>query len=91
MALSCTWTQTVFGDRRAAFGTVTVSGQTSGAIQTPLSIIQGGSVVIQSAASAVPGFIPAFNINSAGAAANGYVKIATCTAGDTFNVFVFGE
>jgi hypothetical protein len=91
MALTCTWTQTVFGDRRCAFGNVTVAGQTSGAIATPLSIIQGGSIEPYSVTSAVPGFIAMFNRASGATAVNGYLCIQTCTAGDVFSVFVFGE
>ena len=91
MALTCTWTQTVFGDRRAAFGLVTVAGQTSGAIATPLSIILGGAVVPQSQTSAVPIPLYGFNIGSSTTAINGSLHIGSCTAGDTFNVFIFGE
>jgi len=91
MAVTATWTQSVFGDRRVAFGLVTMASVTSGAIQTPLNVIQGGSVTIYSTTSAVPNFIPSFNRASGGTATNGYLQIATCTAGDTFNVWVFGE
>jgi hypothetical protein len=92
MAVTCSsWTQTVFGDRRAVFGTVTVAALTSGAIQTPLSIIQGGAVTPQSQASAVPTPYIQFNIGSSTTAINGSLHIGTCTAGDAFNVFLFGE
>ena len=91
MALTCDWTQTVFGDRRAAFGLATMTGITSGAIQTPPSVILGGSVMAYSATSAVPNFNAQLNRASGGTATNGMLLIATCTAGDTFNVFVFGE
>ena len=91
MALTCTWTQSVFGNQRVAFGQVTVAAQTSGAIQTPLSVINGGSVEPYSVASAVPGFIAEFNRASGATATNGYLLIQTCTAGDVFSVFVFGR
>jgi hypothetical protein len=39
----------------------------------------------------VPNFIPAFNRGSGATALKGMIQIMTCTAGDTFNVFVFGK
>ena len=91
MALTCTWEQGVFGNKRTAFGLVTVAALTSGAIQTPLSVIDGGSIEPYSVASAVPGFIAEFNRASGATATNGYLLIKTCTAGDVYSVFVFGR
>lgn len=90
MAVSYTPTISVFGDKRVSYGLCTMTGVTSGAVSSGLDIILGGAITIQSAASAVPNFIPHFNRNSANSNANGMFSIQTTTAGDTYNVFLFG-
>lgn len=91
MAVEFTPTLSVFGDQRVAYGLLTMTAVTSGAVSTGLDKIYGGSIVPQSQSSAVPGPLYHFNRNSAGAASNGMIQIQSCTAGDTFNIFVFGK
>jgi hypothetical protein len=91
MAVSYTPTISVFGDMRVSYGILTMTSVTSGAVSSGLDIIYGGAVTILSATSQVPGFIPAFNRGSGATALNGMLQIKTTTAGDTFNVFMFGK
>ena len=91
MAVSFSPTYSVFGDQKVAYGVLTMTSVTSGAVSSGLEIINGGSITILSATSAVPNFIPAFNRGSGATALKGMIQIMTCTAGDTFNVFVFGK
>lgn len=91
MAVEFTPTVSVFGDQRVVYGTLTMTGVTSGAVSTGLEVINGGSIVPQSQASGVPVPLYHFNRNSAGAASNGMIQIQSCTAGDTFNIFCFGK
>ena len=91
MAMTFSPTYSVMGDQKVAFGVITMTGVTSGAVSSGLEVINGGSITILSATSQVPGFIPAFNRGSGATALNGMIQIKTCTAGDSFNVFVFGK
>jgi hypothetical protein len=92
--MAVTWTKskdTVFGDLRVRMGTITMDGVTSGAVDTGLERILGGSVVKQSFTSTIgEGTQIAFNSGSGATAINGMVQITTCTAGDDFQAVIFG-
>jgi len=81
----------VMGDRRVVFGLVTVTGLTSGAVESGLSVIHGGGFTYHSYTSSVPNAVVVFNVGSAATAINGMIDIQTCTAGDDFYVYAIGE
>jgi hypothetical protein len=91
MAATFSGKYTVFGDMRVAYGTATVATITSGAFDTGLDWIHGGSIAYCSATSAVPNSTYRFNCGSGGTAIGGMVMIYTCTAGDDFSVTVWGK
>jgi hypothetical protein len=92
MAVTYTPNITVMSNFRVSYGLATLEAVTSGAFKTGLEVIKGGAVTRQSFTStAGEGTQVNFNVGSGGTAINGEIRITTGTAGDDFNVFVFGN
>ena len=92
MAVTYTPTFSVMGNFRVSYGVATCDGVTSGAFDTGLENIRGGSVTRQSFTSnAGEGTQVLFNSGSASTDIQGFIQLVTCTAGDDFQVFVFGD
>lgn len=84
-------TEAVMGNCRVRMGTITLDAVTSGAVDSGLARIYGGSVVRSSWTSTLLGQQVLFNSGSGGTAINGYVQIVTGTAGDAFEAVLFGR
>jgi hypothetical protein len=83
---------TVFGDKRVVYGMIDMAGVTSGAVDTGLDYVLFANICY-GASYTSSDCLPMVTVNqgSAGTAINGYVYIASCTAGDEFKLFAFGN
>lgn len=77
------------GNVMGSCGTITLDGQSSGAVQIPgISKIYGGAITPK--AMGANTFSVAWNSGSGATAMNGYVQILSATASDTLHAFVVG-
>ena len=82
----------VFGDRRVCFGTMIVTGVTSGAVETGLRRIESLQITPTTwTTSSAYSFKFEKNVNSAGSASNGFIYVGNATAGDQFNMLAIGD
>lgn len=85
-------TYTVFGNYRVVHGTADFTGLTSGAFATGLNnVIYGNIAYVTSFTSGNPVPKCYINMNSGVTAQPGYIMVQSCTAGDEFAVFAFGN
>lgn len=82
---------TVFGDYRVRFGTVTLSGVTSGSFDTGLQIVKHAQFTTKSRTTTNETQLMTVNVASGGTAANGEILIQSGTAGDSWHALVIGN
>jgi len=81
----------VFGNKRMAIGTITLSGLTSGAADVGLGrIIDGGSVSLRAYTDTTSHTV-AYNLGSGSTTIYGQVRIGSAVAGEVFDVIIVGE
>lgn len=78
-----------WGNKRISYGTATLSGTTSGAVETGLGYVEAASLTPLSCDTTAVNLI-ALNAGSGGTAINGQILIASGTAGDAMSLIAIG-
>lgn len=90
MSITKSGFNTVFGNKAAYIGTITLTDQASGAVQV-LGYVDNAIVSKNSMVDGEQSYTVTINYASGGTATDGYIRISSATSGDVFTVFVVGR